>query len=240
MHFRWLLLLLLALCVAPSFARADSISAISPALCSDMKTHRVMHASAPVGCERLALVRFTYVGFDGREHDNGELVVLDALADQVAAIFAELRARGFSLQQARLMNAYDGDDDASMEANNTSAFNDRNVVGTQSLSMHAYGAAIDINPVQNPAYDRVNGMRVLVPKAGAAYAQRTPLRPGMAESVTQIFAAHGFTEWGGRFRDPDYQHFQIPRPLAQKLVRLPAAEAWAMFNAVAARHGAKR
>jgi hypothetical protein len=62
----------------------------------------------------------------------------------------------------------------------------------------------------------------------------------MAESVTQIFAAHGFTEWGGRFRDPDYQHFQIPRPLAQKLVRLPAAEGWAMFNAVAARHGAKR
>ncbi|MBV9393299.1 MAG: M15 family metallopeptidase [Methylobacteriaceae bacterium] len=233
--------LVLALCVAAAAlpARADSVTPISPALCAEMKAHRVMRADAPVGCERLALVRFTYIGFDGREHADGELVVLDALADQVARIFAALRARRFPLQQARLMNAYDGDDDASMDANNTSAFNDRNVVGTQSISMHAYGAAIDINPVQNPAYDRVNGMRVLVPQAGAAYAQRSPLRSGMAESVTQVFAAHGFTVWGGRFRDPDYQHFTIPRALSQKLIRLPPREARAMFDA-AAGHGAKK
>jgi D-alanyl-D-alanine carboxypeptidase len=220
-------------------ASADSVGPISPALCAEMKAHRVMRANAPVGCERLALLRFTYIGFDGREHDDGELVVLDALADHVATIFAELRARRFPIQQARLMNAYDGDDDASIAANNTSAFNDRNVLGTQSTSVHAYGAAIDINPMQNPAYDRVDGMRVLVPKAGAAYAQRMPLRPGMAESVTHIFAAHGFTVWGGRFRDPDYQHFTIPRPVLQKLLRLPPGEARAMFNA-AAGHGAKK
>jgi hypothetical protein len=231
----------LALCFAAAAlpASADSVSPISPALCGDMKAHRVMRTDAPVGCARLALLRFTYIGFDGREHDDGELVVLDALADQVAATFAELRARRFPIQQAQLMNAYDGDDDASIAANNTSAFNHRNVVGTQSISMHAYGAAIDLNPVQNPAYDRVEGVRVLVPKAGAAYAQRMPLRPGMAESVTHIFAAHGFTIWGGRFRDPDYQHFTIPHALLQKLMRLPPGEARAMFNA-AARHGAKQ
>jgi hypothetical protein len=241
MQFRFPLLLALALCLAaaPFPASADSLTPISPALCADMKAHRVMHADAPVGCERLALVRFAYIGFDARYHDNGELVVLDALADEVAAIFAELRARRFPIQQARLMNAYDGDDDASMDANNTSAFNDRNVVGTHSISMHAYGAAIDLNPVQNPAYDRINGMRVLVPKAGAAYAQRSPLRPGMAESVTHIFAAHGFAVWGGRFRDADYQHFTVDRALAQKLMRLPPGEARAMFHA-AARHGAKQ
>ena len=138
------------------------------------------------------------------------------------------------------MNAYDGDDDASMEANNTSAFNDRNVVGTQSLSMHAYGAAIDINPVQNPAYDRVNGMRA----AGA-------------ESRRRLCATHAAPPRHGRKRDADFRGARIyrmgralsrsrlpafprfRRPLAQKLVRLPAAEAWAMFNAVAARHGAR-
>jgi hypothetical protein len=227
---------LLAAIAAP--ASADSTSPVSPALCADMKTHRVIGPDAPVGCERLAFVRFSYIGFDENEHDDGELVVLDAVAEQVLAIFRELKARRFPLEQARLMNAYDGDDDASIAANNTSGFNDRRVVGSDSVSMHAYGVALDINPVQNPAYDRVNGVRTLVPKAGAAYAQRTPLRPGMAESVTQVFAAHGFTVWGGRFRDPDYQHFTIDRALAAKLVRLPPAESRAMFNTLARRRGA--
>jgi hypothetical protein len=131
------------------------------------------------------------------------------------------------------MNAYDGDDDASLDANNTSAFNDRRVIGTESISMHAYGAAIDVNPVQNPAYDRVGGVRTLVPKSGAAYAARKPRRLGMAESVMRIFAEHGFTVWGGRFRDPDYQHFQVDRALMPKLLRLPPAEARTMFNAAA-------
>jgi hypothetical protein len=230
----------LGFAAASALARAGSISPISPALCADMRAHHVMSADAPIGCERLAVVRFAYLGFDGREHGDGELVVLDAVADQVLAIFTELKARRFPLQQVRLMNAYDGDDDASIEANNTSAFNDRRVVGTQSISMHAYGAAIDINPVQNPSYDRVGGVRTLVPKAGAAYADRKRRRPGMAESVIDIFAAHGFTVWGGRFRDADYQHFAIERTLVQKLLRLPLAEARAMFNATVQRHGADR
>jgi hypothetical protein len=200
-----------------------------------MRAHHVLNAGAAVGCERLALVSFAYVGFDGREHGDGEIVVLDALAEQVLAIFAELKARRFPLYQARLMNAYEGDDDASMEANNTSAFNDRNIVGSNSVSTHAYGVAIDINPMQNPAYDRIGGVRTLVPKSAASYAKRTPLRPGMAESVVKIFAAHGFTVWGGRFRDPDYQHFQIERALAQKLVHLPPAEARRLFTAIARR-----
>jgi hypothetical protein len=200
-----------------------------------MRAHHVINANSPVGCERLALVRFSYAGFDGSEHGDGEVVVLDAVADQVLAIFTELRARRFPLQQARLMNAYDGNDDASIDANNTSAFNDRKVIGTNSISMHAYGVAIDINPVQNPSYDRIDGVRKLVPKAGAEYARRSPLRPGMAESVIEVFAAHGFTVWGGRFRDPDYQHFNIDRGLAMRLLRLPPAQARAMFNAMTRR-----
>jgi hypothetical protein len=218
-------------------ARAHSISPVSPVLCADMRAHRVLNADAPVGCERLALVSFAYIGFDGREHGDGELVVLDAVADQVLAIFAELKARRFPLQQARLMNAYEGDDDASMDANNTSAFNHRTVLGSNALSMHAYGVAIDLNPVQNPYFDRVNGVLTIAPKAAADYTNRALLRPGMAESVINIFAAHGFTTWGGRWRNRDYQHFQIDRALTQKLVRLSPAEARAMFNALAGRGG---
>jgi hypothetical protein len=238
LHRRSICALAVCCSVAAAPARADSLNPVSPALCADMKAHHVIGAGAPVGCERLALVRFNYVGFDGREHGDGEVVVLDAVADQVLAIFAELNARRFPLQQARLMNAYDGDDDASIEANNTSAFNDRRVVGSNSISLHAYGVAIDINPVQNPAYDRVDGVRKLVPRAGADYAERKTLRPGMAESVRDVFAAHGFTVWGGRFRDADYQHFTIDRALAARLVRLPSAQARAMFNALAQRRGA--
>jgi hypothetical protein len=238
LHRRSICALAVCCSVASLAARADSIDPVSQALCADMNAHHVIGAGAPVGCERLAFVRFAYIGFDGREHGDGELVVLDAVADQVLAIFAELKARRFPLEQARLMNAYDGDDDASIDANNTSAFNDRRVVGTNSISLHAYGVAIDINPVQNPAYDRVGGVRKLVPRAGAAYAERNRLRPGMAESVRDVFAAHGFTVWGGRFRDADYQHFTIDRALAARLVRLPPAEARAMFNALAQRRGA--
>ena len=230
----------IALCLVatPSLGDAGSISPVSAALCADMKAHHVIHGDAPVGCDRLALVRFAYLGFDGREHGDGELVVLDALADQVLAIFAELKARRFPIQQARLMNAYDGDDDASMDANNTSAFNDRNVIGTQSISMHAYGAAVDINPIQNPYLERDGGALTIAPKSGMDYARRRPLRPGMAESFVSVFAAHGFTVWGGRWRNPDYQHFQIDRTLAQKLVRLPAAEGRDLFNAMLRRQGA--
>ncbi|GAC1336168.1 MAG: hypothetical protein NVSMB26_22280 [Beijerinckiaceae bacterium] len=213
-------------------ARADSIGAVSPALCADMQRHHVMNADAPVGCDRLALVRFAYIGFDGQMHGDGEVVVLDAVADHVLAIFAALRARRFPLQQARLMNAYDGDDDASLAANNTSAFNDRKVIGTNAVSMHAYGVAIDINPVQNPYLERVRGTLTVAPKSGADYVKRKKLRPGMAESVIGVFAEHGFAVWGGRWTSTtDYQHFTIDRTLANALVKLPPEAAKARFAA---------
>jgi hypothetical protein len=212
-------------------AWADSIWPISSALCQNMKQHRVMNPGAPVGCERLALVRFAYFGFDGHEHSDGELVVLDAVADQVLAIFAELRGRRFALRQAKLMNVYDGDDDASIEQNNTSAFNDRKVIGTNSISMHAYGVAIDINPVQNPYIESSHGRPDVAPKSASDYLVRKPLRPGMAESVVSVFGAHGFSVWGGRWRSAiDYQHFQISRDLAGKLIAMPPEQARAFFN----------
>ena len=162
---------LLAQTGTPPSAR-DTIAPISDALCRDMRSTKVLNPGAPVGCERLRLVRFSYVGFDGATHDDGELVVLDAVADHVLAIFVALRSRAFPIASARLMNHYHGNDDASMARNNTSAFNVRRVEGTNSMSLHAYGVAIDLNPIQNPYVERgARGIEVS-PPAGSGYVGR--------------------------------------------------------------------
>jgi hypothetical protein len=209
----------------------DSVSPISAALCGDMKSRKVLNPGAPAGCERLRLLRFGYVGFDGATHGDGELVVLDAVAGHVLQIFVTLRRRQFPIASARLMNRYDGDDDASMARNNTSAFNVRRVAGSTSISLHAYGVAIDLNPVQNPYIGRPASGTSVSPPAGADYVRRQNRRPGMAEAVVDVFADHGLVQWGGYWNNPiDYQHFQVDRQLARQLVRLPASSAEVTFE----------
>lgn len=193
-----------------------------------MRSTKVLNPGAPVGCDRLRLVRFSYVGFDGATRDDGELVVLDAVADHVLAIFVGLRSRAFPIASAKLMNHYRGNDDASMAVNNTSAFNVRRVEGTNAMSLHAYGVAIDLNPIQNPYVER--GVEIS-PPAGSGYLSRQNRRPGMAETVVDLFAHHGFAQWGGYWpRGIDYQHFQVGRRLAAQLVALPYLQAKAAFD----------
>jgi len=202
-----------------------------------MKRHHVLNPGAVVGCDRLRLVRFSYFGFDGKIHANGGIVVLDAAAEHTGKLFDKLRERRFPISKAVLMNAYDGDDDASIADNNTSAFNDRNVEESRSKSMHAFGLAIDINPVQNPYIVRSGSNTKVSPPAGAAYLNRRAnastkrLQLGMAEGVLDVFAAHGFTVWGGTWRtDVDYQHFQVSRGLAAQLIKSSPSQAQALFN----------
>jgi hypothetical protein len=106
----------------------------------------------------------------------------------------------------RPVDAYGANDDRSMAADNTSGFNCRFVSGTRRWSMHAYGKAIDVNPVENPY---VSGARVQ-PPAGRAYLDRSNVRPGMAVPggiLVRSLATVGW-KWGGRWRGtPDYQHF---------------------------------
>jgi D-alanyl-D-alanine carboxypeptidase len=213
-----------------------SIAPISPALCDDMAKHNVLRPGVPVGCARLSLVKFAYVDFDGQTHGDGEIVVMDAAAENVLRIFAKLREMRFPIAKARLINHYDGNDDASIADNNTSAFNARNVAGTNSLSLHAYGLAIDLNPIQNPYVKRSGGNLIFSPPAGVEYANRLidrsgkKARAGMAESVVDVFADEGFLIWGGYWHDPiDYQHFQVNRGLAERLARLSPAQARAAF-----------
>jgi hypothetical protein len=228
---RLLLTVALLLATAPASAQApDAIAPIAPSQCTHMRQHHVLNPGAPVPCERLRLVTFTHVGFDGAPR-TGALVVMDAVAEDVLQIFAALRERGFPVNSARLMDEFDGDDDASTAANNTSSLNVRTVGVTGQISLHAFGAAIDLNPLQNPYIVRYPDGRIRIdPPHAGAYVSRKNIRPGMSESVIDLFAAHGFVEWGGRWRGTiDYQHFQVGRGLAYRLAGLSAADARALF-----------
>ena len=164
-------------------------------------------SGCPVGPAQLRTVRLSYWGFDGRAH-TGRLVVNRRVAADIVRVFQRAYAARFPIRRMVPISAYRGDDDASMAADNTSAFNCRRAVGsaTGSWSMHAYGLAVDVNPVENPY---ILGGRAR-PPAGRRYADRSRYRRGMAISsgvLVRAFDAAGW-KWGGRWGgSPDYQHF---------------------------------
>jgi hypothetical protein len=209
---------------------SGTIELIHPELCDDMRRPHVVNGMFP-SCGRLRLVRFSYINFRGETQNDGSAIVLDAVANEVLMLFDDLRLAHFPIEKAMLMTAYDGNDDLSMKDNNTSSFNDRNIAGSSRISMHAFGAAIDINPKNNPFLLRSGKRQIVKPMSGSAYLDRSVNSPGMAEQVRAIFADHGFVIWGGDWRNPvDYQHFQLSRDLAEKLVALPENEAREYFE----------
>ena len=169
------------------------------------------HAGCPVAPAALRRVRLTYWGFGGAARTGALVVNADAVPD-VKRIFARLYAGRFPIRRMRTIDAFGGSDDRSMAADNTSAFNCRYAVaqGPPHWSAHAYGRAIDVNPVENPYLE---GRRVL-PPAGRAFLDRMRARRGMAVGrglLVRSFEASGW-EWGGRWAgSPDYQHFQARR-----------------------------
>jgi hypothetical protein len=168
---------------------------------------RSWHAGCPVGPSALGNLTVSYVGFDGRAH-TGTLVVNRRALGDVTAVFRRLYAQRFPVRSIAPIARYGGSDDRSMAADNTSGFNCRYAVaaGPKRWSVHAYGEAIDVNPVENPYLE---GGRIL-PPAGRAYADRSRLRPGMAVAggvLVRAFASVGWL-WGGRWSgSPDWQHF---------------------------------
>jgi hypothetical protein len=207
-----------------------SVQLIDRESCNDMKRRNVL-SRVFSSCERLRLVRFSYINFQGETKNDGSVVVLDAAAHQVLMVFDDLRRAHFPIEKANLMNAYNGIDDLSMNDNNTSSFNDRTIAGSKRISMHAYGAAIDINPKINPFVVHTGKRDIVKPASGSGYVDRSAQSPGMAEPVREIFANHGFIIWGGDWRNPiDYQHFQLSRDLAERLIALPADKAREYFE----------
>ncbi len=153
--------------------------------------------------KNLTLVSIRFFSFEGNERE-GQLVVHGDVADEVRKMFDTLLEMKFPIEQVTPVVAYGWDDGASMAANNSSAFNYRLIAGTDRLSNHAYGRAIDINPMQNP-YTQRDG---LVVPAGAQY---DLAHPGtITEHIASVFKSYGW-EWGGNWAErKDWQHFEKP------------------------------
>jgi hypothetical protein len=165
------------------------------------------HPGCPVPIEDLRLLELDHWGLDGTVH-RGELVVNASEAGDVLVIFETLFDARFPIERMALIDVYEADDDRSMAANNTSAFNCRSVTGDPDVwSEHSYGWAIDINPIQNPY---VTSGGAVLPPAGRAYVDRSLRAPGMihdGDVVTTAFSAAGWG-WGGHWTSVrDYQHF---------------------------------
>ena len=160
----------------------------------------------PVGPGDLRAVRALHVGFDGRAHP-GVLVVNRDVAPRVLAVLRHLYALRFPIRSLRPVEAFAGSDFRSIEADNTSAFNCRFVDGTSRWSQHAYGRAIDLNPIENPS---ITAAGTTSHPASRPYLERTRARPGMlraGDAVVRAFAAEGFA-WGGSWTGvKDTQHF---------------------------------
>lgn len=211
---------------------------------SSLKQSGVWESECPVSINRLRIVRLSYWDFEGQHHTDGEVMVLDAVAESVQQIFTTLYTQKFPLAKVHLMNKYHGDDAKSMEDNNTSGFNYRLIIGGSRISLHGYGLAIDINPIQNPfiQFPEDEGQKAIAiysPIRGREYANRLQhrsgksFRPGMAEQVVTVFKENGFTVWGGEWDTPiDYQHFQVPRDVAEHLASTSPEEASSYFKSL--------
>ena len=193
----------------PSYSA--SVRPIGPALRDRMRYSH--HPGCPVRFTDLRYLRMKFIGFDDQVH-LGEMVVHEDYAAAVTDVFEQLYDARWPIRRMRLVDDYHGDDNRSMAANSTSGYNCRRVAGSDSWSAHAYGAAIDINPVQNPYVTATS----ISPPAGRRFAAidrsaRGPLPAGAIQAgdvVIRAFSRVGW-EWGGDWlSSKDYQHFSAP------------------------------
>lgn len=162
--------------------------------------------------KQLRYITIRYYSFDGQAQD-GELIVNQRIAEDILEIFYELYQHRYPLEKVTLIDEYGADDERSMQANNTSAFNYREIAGTKTLSSHACGMAVDINPRINPCVTPTG----VSPKNGTEYMQRDPkkcqgkYKDYMIQKddyIYTLFKEHGF-QWGGDWETvKDYQHFE--------------------------------
>ena len=197
-----------------------NINEIPDPIAKNMVSTSVWKKECPVAIKRLKLLEVSYYNFT---HIilTGQLIVLDKLSQAVLNIFEELFMLKFPINSIKTMDEFGGNDELSMAANNSSCFNFRPVDGTDKLSMHSYGLAIDINPVQNPfiMIDKMSNDVAVLPRESVDFLNRHNKREGMVEPIVEIFRKYGFSEWGGDWNDPiDYHHFQVPRKAVAELI----------------------
>jgi D-alanyl-D-alanine carboxypeptidase len=166
------------------------------------------HPGCPIEPSQLRQVEVTYLGFDGQTH-GGDLIVNQDLAAEVVAIFEQLLQLRYPIDKIRTAENYpNADDELSMEDNNTSAYNCRDIPGTGRWSQHAFGRAIDVNPLLNPEIDQAGAIQ---PRTAAPYLDRNRTDPGVlhaGDAAVRVLTDRGW-RWGGDWRTPkDYQHFE--------------------------------
>ena len=190
--------------VSESIAPALSLQAVN--VIPDAQTPAISYSD-------LRYMNILYYDFQG-DVQVGELICNKDIAQDLVEIFYELYLNEYQIEKIRLIDEYGGDDTASMEDNNTSCFNYRVVDGTNSLSKHALGRAIDINPFYNPyvVFDKNGtGETYISPGGSEIYADRSqnfPYKIDENDLCYKLFKEHGFT-WGGNWNSSkDYQHFQ--------------------------------
>ena len=181
-----------------------TIAPIGPSLRTAM-TGVSWRPGCPVGLRDLRVITARHVGFDGRVR-TGRLIVHRDVAADVAGTLRRLYIARFPIRRMVPIDAYDGSDFRSIEADNTSAFNCRRVEGTTRWSEHAYGRAIDLNPIENPYVSGGTTSHA----ASRPYLDRGRCRRGMAcpgNVLVRAFADIGWG-WGGDWTAvKDYQHF---------------------------------
>ena len=178
---------------------------------------RMKGKSYPDGCtvprSELRYLRLSYCNAEGLTQ-TGEMVCNKAIAADLVDIFRQLWLAGYRIERMRLIDDYDADDQRSMEANNTSCFCYRTVSGTQTLSKHAQGLAVDVNTLYNPYIFTRQGKTRIEPRGGRKWAYNRDKRTDIPYKIDhhdlcyRLFLAHGF-RWGGDWRTAkDYQHFE--------------------------------
>ncbi|MEF9992233.1 MAG: M15 family metallopeptidase [Romboutsia sp.] len=171
----------------------------------DKMLGKSMPHNEPINFNSLSYLTLTYYSFDGSTH-IGEMIVDKRVASEVVDIFEELYNEKYPIEKIRLIDEYDANDNNSMVNNNSSAFCYRTISGTNKISNHGKGLAIDINPFQNP---HVIGSNTS-PKESYVYADRTNSSMGMireGDAAYNAFTKRGWS-WGGHWSNPDYQHFE--------------------------------
>ncbi len=165
----------------------------------------------PVAVEDLRYLRVLHKDLSGRTL-VGEMIANKSISGDLLEIFRALYDAGYPIERMRLIDDYDADDEASMTANNSSCFNYRHKASMNAVSKHAYGEAVDINPLYNPYY-RVTpaGVRIIEPASAAPYVDRSasfPYKIERGDLCHRLFLEHGFRWGGGWASGPDYQHFE--------------------------------
>ncbi len=169
-----------------------------------------------VPLNELNFIHILHIDVEGGIHE-GEMICNKSIADDLLEIFQALYEANYPIERVHLVDEYNADDETSMSANNTSCFNYRTISGTNKVSMHGRGLAVDINPLYNPFHlIKDNGSVHIEPADGSAYLDRTKSFDYKIEAddlCVQLFKEHGF-DWGGDWAVKgyklykDYQHFE--------------------------------